>query len=80
MITQFVLNAILHHVIMSWIICFDRKMKYKIDKSNHPNCLNKGPWYNTYICSKLHGRLFEDFITYERTDRYNLICSIVAPD
>ena len=42
--------------------------------------MNKGPWYNTAICSKLHGSLFEDFITHSKTDRYNLLCSIVEHD
>ena len=40
--------------------------------------MNKGPWYNTYICSKLHVSMFEDFITHSRTDGYNLMCSLVA--
>ena len=55
-------------------------MLYEIDKSNHPNWLNKSPWYNTEICSRLHGSLFEDFITHARTDRYNLMCYLVAHD
>ena len=55
-------------------------MKYDIDKSNHQYWLNKCPWYNTYICSRLHGSLFEDFITHARTDRYNLMCYLVAHD
>ena len=42
--------------------------------------MNKGPWYNTDICSKLHGKLFEYFITHARTDRYHLMCFIVAHD
>ena len=29
---------------------------------------------------KLHGSSFEDFITQARTERYNLICSLVAHD
>ena len=29
---------------MSWIICFNNKMKYEIDKSNHQYWLNKGTW------------------------------------
>ena len=37
MITKFVLNAILHHVGMSLIICPNKETKYDIDKSNHPN-------------------------------------------
>ena len=51
-----------------------------MEESNHPNWLNKGPWYNTAICSRLHGSLFEDFITHARTDRNNLMCSLVAHD
>ena len=42
--------------------------------------MNKGPWYNTSICFKLHGSMFGDFITRARTDRYNLMCSLVAHD
>ena len=80
MITKCVLDAILHHVGMSWIISSKDEMKYEIDEINHQDCLNKVPWYNTYICSRLHGSLFEDFITYARTDRYNLMCSLVAHD
>ena len=45
MITQFVLNAILHHVGMSWIISSNNEMKYEIDESNHQYWLNKGTWY-----------------------------------
>ena len=49
-------------------------------KSNHLDWLNKAPWYNKNICSKLHGIKFEDFITQARTDRYNIMCSLVAHD
>ena len=55
-------------------------MKYEIDKCNHQYWLNKGPWYDTAICSRLHGSLFEDFITHARTGRYNLMCYLVAQD
>ena len=79
-ITEFVLNTIWHHVGMSWIICSNEGIKYEIDKSNHQDWLNKGPLYNTDICSRLHGSLFEYFITYEITDRYNLLCYLVAYD
>ena len=70
----------LHHVGMSWIISSNEEMKYDIDKINHQDWLNKGPWYNIDICSRLHGILFEDFIIHARTDRYNLTCSLVAQD
>ena len=51
-----------------------------MDKNNHQDWLNKGPWYNTSICLKLHGSMFEDFITHAGTDRYNIMCSLVAHD
>ena len=37
-----------------------------------------GPWYNTSICKKLHGKVFEGFIRNARTYRYNIMCSIDA--
>ena len=80
MITKFVLNAILHHWGMLWIISSNEEMKYKIDESNHQDWLNKGPWYNKDICSRFHGSMFEYFITHARTNRYNLMCSLVAHD
>ena len=49
-------------------------------KSNHLDWFNKGPWYKKHICSKLHGVKFEYFITQARTDRYNIMCSLVAHD
>ena len=49
-------------------------------RSNHLDWLNKGPWYNKNICSKLYGIEFEDFITQVRTDRYNFRCSLVVHD
>ena len=55
-------------------------MEYEIDESNHQDWLNKCPWYNTDICSRLHGSLFEYFITHGRTDKYNLLCSLVTHD
>ena len=51
-----------------------------MEKTNHQDLLNKCPWYNTSICSKLHVRRFEDFITQARTDRYDLMCFLVAHD
>ena len=43
MITKFVLNAILHHVAMSWIISSNEEMEYEMDENNHQDFLNKGP-------------------------------------
>ena len=37
-----------------------------------------GPWYNIFICEKLHGIVFEEIIRNSRTDRYNFICYIDA--
>ena len=63
-ITKFLLNKMLHHVGMSWIIISNQEMEYYMTtKNNHLDWLNKGPWYNKNICYKLHGIKFEDFIT-----------------
>ena len=65
---------------MSWIIGSNKEMKYEMDKNNHQDWLNKGTYYNTSICSKLHGNRFEDFIKQARKDKYDLMCSLVAHD
>ena len=49
-------------------------------KNSHQDCLNKVPWYNTSICFKFCGSIFEYFITHDRADRYNIMCSLVAHD
>ena len=80
MITKFVLNIKFHHVGLSWIISSSKQMKYDIKENNHPDWLNQGPRYNTAICSKLHGTVFDDFIRNERADRCNIMCSVPAHD
>ena len=73
-ITQFVLNAMLHHVGMSWIISSKKEMGYdKYTNSNHLDWFGTCPWYNQNICSKLHGIKFEDFIIQARTYQYNIM-------
>ena len=68
-ITQFVLNAMLHHVGMSWIISSKKEMDYdNFTNSKNLECFDTGQWYNKNICSKLYGTTFEDFITQARTD------------
>ena len=77
MITKFLFNSLLHHVGLSWIISSKKQMKYEIEENNS-DWLNGGPGYNTSICSKLHGTLFDGFIRNARTDRYNIMCSMTA--
>ena len=50
-VTKFVLNSMLHHVVMSWIISSNRRMDYEMNKINHLYWLNKGSWYNINISS-----------------------------
>ena len=54
MITELLFNAVLNHMGMLWIIWSNKEMLYEMDKINHPDWLNKGPGYNTAICSRLH--------------------------
>ena len=51
-ITSFVLNTVLHRVVMSWIIETHENLKYDMEKHN-PDWITGGPWYKTYICKKL---------------------------
>ena len=56
-----------------------------MDYDNFTNSKNlgwfdTGPWHNQNICSKLYGTTFEGFIIQARTDRYNIMCSLVAHD
>ena len=44
-------------------------MLYKTEENNHPDWFNKGTWYNTAICSKFNGKVFEDLLKMqEHTD------------
>ena len=43
-ITKCLLNAIWHHVGISWIISSNKYMNYEMDNNNHQDWLNKGPW------------------------------------
>ena len=51
-----------------------------MDKKNNQYWLDKGPWYNTSIYSKMHRSRFESFITQAIIDGYNLTCYLVAHD
>ena len=55
-------------------------MYYEIEENNHPDWLNKRPWYNTAIGSKFHRKQFEDFIRHARIYRYHLMCPIITHD
>ena len=76
-IINFVLNAMLHHVGMIWIIENDEDLKYDMELQNL-YWITGVPWYNTYICKRLHGKVFEGFIINSITDSYNILCSIDA--
>ena len=60
-VTVFVLNTLLHHVGMSWIIETHEQLKYDMDKNN-PNWITGGPWNKTYICKKLHGNCLKNLL------------------
>ena len=70
-------NKVLHYFGISWIINTNKHLEYDTEKYN-PDWVSGGPWYNIYICKKLYGKVFENFIRNVRTRRYNLMCSIDA--
>ena len=52
-ITTFVLNTMLQHVGMLFIIEAHEQLQYDMEKHNS-EWMTGGPWYNTSICKKLH--------------------------
>ena len=76
-ITNFVLNSMLQHIGMLWIIETHEQLKYDMDK-NDSQWMTCGTWYNTSIFKKLHGKVFEGFIINSGTDRYHIIFFIDA--
>ena len=76
-ITTFILNKMLHHVGMLWIIENHEQSKYDMEIQNS-DWITCGTCYNTYISKKLHGNVFEGFIINSRTGRYHTMCSIDA--
>ena len=75
-ITTFVLNKMLQHVGMLWIVETHEQFQYDMKKNSE--WMTGGPWYNTSICKTFHGKLFEGFIRNARTDKYNVMCYIDA--
>ena len=59
------------------IISSNKQIKYETEEKN-TDWLSEGSWYNTTICSKLHGTVFEDLIRNYKTGRYNIMCYINA--
>ena len=76
-IASFLLNTLLHHVGMSWIIEINEKLKYDIYKHNKDR-ITGGHWYNKYACKKLYGTVIVGFIRNTITDRYDIMCYIDA--
>ena len=74
-ITTFALNTMLHHVGMLWINENHKKLNYDMEIQNS-DLIIFGPWYDTTICKKLDGKLFERFNINARTGRYHIMCSI----
>ena len=42
--------------------------------------MDKCPWYNTTIFTKLNGQIFEDYLKMVLKDRYELMCTVDAYD
>ena len=40
--------------------------------------MNKVPWYNTTICSKLNNQIFKDYFKTGGKDSYALMCAVGA--
>ena len=63
------LNTVLHHVSMPWIIGKNKNLGYDMEFYNS-DWITGGPWYNTSICKKSHGTVFENYNRNARTEIY----------
>ena len=62
------LNKVLHHVGMSWIIKTNKHLKHDMDKYNSDK-ITGGPWDNTYICKTYMEKFLKNLLeTQELTD------------
>ena len=77
MVTNFLLNTVLHHVGLSWIIETNQQWEYDIDEHSS-NFLTNGHWYNIYISTKLYGTVFDIYIRNAITKSYISMCFIDA--
>ena len=57
-ITSFVIHTVFQHVGLFWIIDNNKHLKFEMDAQDS-QCMDKGPWYNTTICTKLNDQSFE---------------------
>ena len=63
------------HVGLLWIIKNNIQLKFEIDVQVN-QCLDKGPWYNTTICTTLNGQIFECYLKTVSRDRYYFMCGV----
>ena len=76
-IIPFVTNIVFQNIGLFCIINSNKNLCFDYQKYC-PSWVLNTPWYNTIICSLLHGSLFEDYFTTGKHDKYNLIFSIKA--
>ena len=58
-ITNFVILSVFQNIGLLWIIENNKHYKFEMDLED-TRWTDKGPWYNTTICTKLNGLIFED--------------------
>ena len=68
---------VFQHIGLYLIIQPNKNLSFDFQKHCTSWILN-GTWYNTMECPLLHGLVFEEFVTTDKHDKYNLMCSIEA--
>ena len=64
---------------LSWIIENNKHINFEMGVQDS-QCMDKGTWYNTIICTKLNGKIFENYFKIGRKYRYELMCSVDSCD
>ena len=79
MITPFFIHMVFKHVVFLWIIESNKHLKFDMEVQGS-QWIDKGPWYNTKICTKLNVQSFKNDFKTGHKDRYELMCAVDVYD
>ena len=74
-IAPFVIHSLFQPVGFLQIIYINKHYKFEID-SEDTQWTDKGPCYNTTICTELNGQIFKDTFKIGHKDRYDFMCYV----
>ena len=74
-ITPFVIQMVFQHVGLLLIINNNKYLKFEMNVQVS-QWMDKSPWYNITILTKLNGQIFKDYFRTVCKDMYELMCAV----